>query len=111
MSTDKIIVAVWLFVTSIGEEISMTNSIIHTKKTIVFVTAICVNDIDKIRIRFINSYFFPGKFKRRASWIESSDSVETYSGLHKLTDCTGPSLYFGWSRFLKLNSEFAYLAA
>ena len=105
-----------LSMTTIREEISMADSVIHSKKTIIFIAAICVNNIDKVCIRFINSYFFTSKFKRRTSWIQSSDSIKADTGFHELcssviiTVCL--SVVHGpWNSDLKLNSDFAYLAA
>ena len=74
MRANKIVIAFWLFMASIWIEVSVTDSSVDSEKTIVFVTTICMNDIDVRTIGFINSNFFRCSLKQWSCWIKTCDT-------------------------------------
>ena len=72
--TDKIIVAFWLLMTTVREEVGMADSCIHSQKSSIFITTICMNNINEWTIGSIDSDCTCSLFKKRTSRIQTSDS-------------------------------------
>ena len=60
-----------LIVTAIREEIGVANSSIDTKKTIVFITTICMHDVDESTVGSINTDFVRAPFKHWTGRVQT----------------------------------------
>ena len=74
MRANKVIITFWLLMTSIGKIISMTHSSIDSKKTIIFITTICMYDVNVRAIGFINSNLFRCSLKQGSGWIKACNT-------------------------------------
>ena len=95
--------------TSVRKEVGMAHSCIHSQKSSIFISTICMNDINEWTVRSIDTDCTCGLLKKRTSRIQTSDSrgnnFNLIIGILEIFTCSMLFQILIWHIWLRMNKH------